>query len=90
MGVLVYGYAYGGGFMAEATIQWRYPEIVGRYAIKIGYRPALRGSIDKDDQRLEWFVSLRNAQRGITTEIQVVNEMAAIKAKKDLIAMIEG
>lgn len=74
--------------MGEATVQWRYPEVVGRYVIKIGYRPALEDSVYQDIRGLEWFLSVLNTQCGITAEIQVVSESAAIKAKFDLVNML--
>lgn len=75
--------------MRNASIQWRYPEIVGRYVFKVGYRPALEGSICKDSLDVEWFVSVLNKQSGVTTEIPVVSENAAVKVKFELVSMLE-
>lgn len=74
--------------MGEATIQWRYPAVVGRYVVKVGYRPALEDSEVKDRHGLEWFLCVRDMRNGITTEIQCVDESAAIKAKIDLVYML--
>lgn len=75
--------------MRDASIQWRYPEIVGRYVVKIGYRPALECSAGKDSLGVEWFVGVLNKQSGVTTEIPVVSENAAVKAKFELVSMLE-
>lgn len=75
--------------MHEATIQWRYPAVVGQYVVKVGYRPALEGSTNKDSLGVEWFVGVLNKQSGVTTEIPVVSENAAVKAKFELVSMLE-
>lgn len=72
----------------QATIQWNYPKIVGRFSVAYGNRPALPDSPYKDSHGIEWFLKIHSVQSGLSTVLHVVGQHEALNKENELLSVL--